>query len=158
MPDPDTQVPVQAPRGLVADLDRPGLTAPAADSDLPLPQGDVAAPLERPARTGALQPGQVPVGENRHRLMRTLCSATRRYETPITNNFADPVLTTRDIRAISTLATCNQHATDAGQIISWEPENALLLPAPQHAIQGEHGEPVTGQYLVTPRQMSRYSC
>ena len=37
------QVPVQAPGGLVADLDDPVLAALAADRELPLPQVDVTA-------------------------------------------------------------------------------------------------------------------
>ena len=44
VPGPGAEVPVQAPGGLVADLDDAVLAALAADADLPLPQIDVTAP------------------------------------------------------------------------------------------------------------------
>jgi hypothetical protein len=90
---PGALLPVQAPGGLVADLDDPVLTAFAADSDLPLLQVDVAAsqagqlgqpdagrgedrddhgvaPLgETAARAGLFQPGQLRGGEDGDQLV-----------------------------------------------------------------------------------------
>src|SRR6266702_2952548 len=43
VPGADAEVPVEAAGGIVTDLDDPGLSALAADGDLPLPQVDVAA-------------------------------------------------------------------------------------------------------------------
>ena len=96
VPGPGADVPVEGAGGVVADLDRAGRAALAADGDLAVPQVDIAAPrvagviadarefgqahpggrehrdhggvaalLERPAGAGALQPWQVPGGEDR---------------------------------------------------------------------------------------------
>ena len=61
VPGAGADVPVQAPGGLVADPDDPGLAALAADGDLPLPQVDVAVPRatgsqRRPASSASRTP------------------------------------------------------------------------------------------------------
>src|SRR5208282_2648406 len=59
VPGADAEVAVEAAGCVEADLDGPGLAALALDGD-----------LQRAARAGALQPGQVPCGEDRDGLVR----------------------------------------------------------------------------------------
>jgi hypothetical protein len=58
VPGAGLQVPVEAPGGLVADLDDAVLAALASDGDLPLPQVDVAVPRVTGVVTEAGQLGQ----------------------------------------------------------------------------------------------------
>jgi hypothetical protein len=62
VPGAGADVPVQAPGGLVADLDDPVLAALAADGDLPLPQVDVTAPRVTGVVPQASQLGQPDAG------------------------------------------------------------------------------------------------
>jgi len=67
MPGPGPEVPVQAPGGLVADLDDAVLAALAADGDLPLLQTDVTAPRVIGVVQDASQLGQPDAGRLEHR-------------------------------------------------------------------------------------------
>jgi hypothetical protein len=67
VPGAGAQVPVQAPRGPVADPDDPVLAALAADSDLPLPQVDVTALRVTGVVPQAGQFGQPDAGRGEHR-------------------------------------------------------------------------------------------
>ena len=67
VPGAGAEVPVQAPRRLVAYLDDPVLAALAADGDLPLPQIDVAAPRVTGVVSQAGRLGQPDAGRLEHR-------------------------------------------------------------------------------------------